>query len=452
MVERDPKSGFEGSYSSLLKTRIGDRFRFLAYQDDKFAINVQPIVGIESETVDTTTISNNSTGLWVYGYIGKYIGFSLDLRNAKINPVKGFDYANLNGGGQGRIGYVKDNVYNYNIFNGYITGKWNWGSISFGKSPISIGYGKFGKIILSEKAPSFPNIRIDVKPVSWLSFSYTHGWLNSLIIDSLSLRQTILPAHPEYNFRQKYYAEHLINWRAFKGFNFTIGESVIYSDQIKPAYLIPLSLFSAVNHYLGESNFADNIANAQIFLQFSSRNHIPKTHLYFTFFIDEMSTKGIGIDPLRNQTAYQTGLSVADFIIPNLTFDIEYSRIRPFVYQHFLPVQTFTQNGYTLGHWIGANADLFSTNINYRIKRGLTIDAYLQLFQKGSLGTSFQQTLPGDYPFLWGNLQTNFTVGVKAQYEIMHDFFLSFQISSLSQNGYNKRTFDSINLGFKYGF
>jgi hypothetical protein len=52
---------------------------------------------------------------------------------------------------------------------------------------MPLGYGNGGKIILSDKAPSAPQFRIDLTPVKWLSFNYAHFWLNSQLIDSTTV-------------------------------------------------------------------------------------------------------------------------------------------------------------------------------------------------------------------------------------------------------------------------
>jgi hypothetical protein len=60
--------------------------------------------------------------------------------------------------------------------------------------------------------------------------------------------------------------------------------------------------------------------------------------LYGSFFIDEIRLGGIAGDSAntRNQTAYQIGMSVADFPFRNISLTMEYSKIRPFAYENFL--------------------------------------------------------------------------------------------------------------------
>ena len=47
------------------------------------------------------------------------------------------------------------------------------------------GYTENGRMVLSNKAPTYPYIRLDYQPFKWLTFNYVHAFLNSNIIDSV---------------------------------------------------------------------------------------------------------------------------------------------------------------------------------------------------------------------------------------------------------------------------
>jgi hypothetical protein len=81
------------------------------------------------------------------------------------------------------------------------------------KDYIEYGYEKFGNLVLSSKAPSFPYIRINLKPVDWFKFTYIHAWLSSLVIDSLKL-----DAYNRDIYRDKYFAWHSLTLTPLKGF------------------------------------------------------------------------------------------------------------------------------------------------------------------------------------------------------------------------------------------
>jgi len=454
----DPKSGFEGEYRSILKAKVGDRFRTFAIQDPNFALNVQPILGLQTESRNGYSYVRNWKGFWAYGYLGKHIGYSVDFR-ATSETGKIDDYLRDFSPETGVIGTKTDyKTFNFNETNVSITGSWEWGKFTIGKNYMPVGYGQGGKIILSDKAPSFPQIRLDVNPKEWLSFNYAHIWLNSLVVDSTSLQSVPGTNRLEYQFKSKFLATHSLTLRPIKNLRFTVGESAVYSDKLRFEYMIPIALFSGMSHYMGEL-VNNSISNSSIFTQLSIRNIPRKTHIYASFFIDELRLNSIDGDSTnsRNQTAYQLGMSVADFPIRNMSIVAEYSRIRPFAYIHFIPEQSYQNSGYNLGHWIGSNADQFFAQMKYRIKRGMEVNIVYQYIRKGSVGVASQQIADNKYlfPFLWGEVKNHEYFSTTFQYELVHDLFLKLgynHSNQANQNNSNKLMNDQFIFGVNFGF
>jgi len=425
---KDPKSGFEGEYKSILRSKIGDRFRYAAFQDENFTMNLQPIIGYETESSNRYSTTNFYKGIWAYGYIGKSIGFSVDFRDHVLSgPLDSLDYKKDFSPEQGRVGIRwNNNTYKYNVLNAQVTAQWKWGHASMGKTPVVLGYGEGGKVIMSEKAPSYPNFRLELAPVKWLSLSYVHGWLNSDVVDSTTIRLTSVKGMNDYEFRPKYLAMHALTFRPIKGLYITAGESVIYSNShFNPVFFVPLITYVGIDHYLG-GNKNNTTSNSQLFFQLSSRNHLKKTHLYGSFFIDEIRLGGIAGDSAntRNQTAYQIGMSVADFPFRNISLTMEYSKIRPFAYENFFNVQTYTNSSYNLGHWLGTNASQVYMSALWRIRRGWHLRTTYQYVQKGDKGIGYMQQFERATPFLWGKVKRYGEWNIETSYEIIHDLFL----------------------------
>ncbi len=448
-IEKNLSEGLtaEKPFQSILQAKNNDRIRFAAYQDKQFAFNIQPIIGYQVESIDNASISQRWIGAWIYGYLGKSIGYSVDFRNSQLNNLTStYDYKKNFSPDQGRIGdlLVNGSRFDFSTINASITAQWKWGHATFGKTPLTFGYGTAGKLILSEKAPTYPQIRLDINPVKWLSFTYAHGWLNSNLVDSSSIYATSVPGRNQFQYRGKYLAFHALTLKPLKGLSFSIGESTIYNDNIKLAYLIPIALFSGMNHYLGEAssgkNATNTISNSQIFLQLSSRNHIPKTHLYGGFFIDEVELSLTGGNAIernnRNHTAYQVGASISDFPLNNLHLTLEYTKVQPFTYVHFIEAQTYQNSNYNLGYWTGANSDQLFAQLHYRVLRGLDIKLMYNYIRKGAIGSGQQQTdFKTNYPFLWGTQRKYDFVQAQVQYEFVHDLF--FKLNFLSGNNTN---------------
>jgi hypothetical protein len=299
---------------------------------------------------------------------------------------------------------------------------------------LNWGYGESGLLVLSDKAPSFPFIRLDLHPTSWLRFNYIHAWLNSDVIDSVASYPTYRTGTTRDVFRNKYLASHTLTLTPVTGLDISLGESIVYSDKLEISYLIPIMFFRLADHYLSNGN-NDAGSNSQFFLGISSRNNLKNTHLYGTWFIDEFTLSGaFNSQNQRNQFGFTLGASVTDLPVNNLTTTVEYTKIYPFVYSHYIPTQTYESSSYLMGHWMGNNADLIYGALNYRFIRGLQATLWAEHIRKGASGAVDQQYEQPQPPFLFG-LRNNYTWwGLDVKYEIMHELFVRAQFQSSLQS------------------
>ena len=399
------------------------RFRLFSYSDSLFKVNVSPILGFKFGSNDGKSNTHFWSGAYFYGYLGNAIGFSFDYRDNAENgdnidmkklftPVTGITPLSRS-----------PKSVQYSEVHTTLSTDWNWGSFTVGKDFLQWGYGESGQLVLSRKAPSFPFIRLDVKPVKWLQFNYFHGWLSSDVIDSNYVYASSREGYNRILFRTKYFASHTLTITPLKGLDVSFGESIIYSDRLEISYLMPLMFFRLADHYLSRQN--NNAGgNSQFFLQVSSRNHLKNTHLYGSMIIDEIRTSGI-FNPKtqRYQLGYMLGGSVADLPVDNLTLTLEYTKIYPFTYEHYIPTQTYENASYNLGDWIGSNADLFYGSIKYKFIRGLQLKLWGQYARKGSRGTADQQQELPQPPFLFGVRNNYSYYGAEIKYEITHELF-----------------------------
>ncbi len=423
------------------KDNLG-RYRLFSYSSNLFKVNFDPILGYEIGKRNGNSYSHLWNGIKFYGYVSNWLGFSFDFRDnaesgKELDKEKEFTP---------ETGVVisrnKPEHFEYSRANTSLNFTWSWGSVLVGKEPIVWGYGESGLLVHSTKAPTYPMIRLDLTFTKWLRFNYFHGWLSSDVIDSSASYPTLREGQERTIIRKKFIASHTLILTPLDGLSVSLGESVIYSDNLEPLYLFPLMFFRAADHYLSNRAGGNNSgANSQFFLGISSRNHIPNTHLYGTFFIDEI-TIGELFNPekQRTQIAFQIGGSVVDFPIDNLTATIEYTKIYPFVYRHYIPTQTYANHDYVLGDWMGHNSDRIYGSLNYRILRGLQVKLWGEYIRKGEDGEVEDQYVVPQPPFLFG-LRTNFTRwGITAKYEIVHDLFVrirynNFLTSEEQENG-----------------
>jgi hypothetical protein len=405
------------------------RWRFFSYGSESFKINAGIILGGEIGSLDKSKRTHFWNGAYAYGYISNILGFSFDFRDntekgntidklKKFSPVTGVNEKS------NRVSavYPADKI-EYSEAKGVLATDWSWGSAAVGKEFLEWGYADNGLIVLSQKPPSFPFIRLDIYPVEWLHFNYFHAWLSSDVIDS-SLIYYSEEGDRRFQFREKYIASHTLTVKPAKGLDISIGESIIYADKLEILYLIPITFFRIADHYLSRQYNAAG-GNAQIFGSVSSRGHLKNTHLYGTLFIDEITLSGL-FDSYkqRNQFGFTLGSSVTDLPINNFTLKLEYSKIFPYVYQHYIPTTTYESASYVLGHWMGNNSDLVYASLKYRFIRGLEALAWLRYIRQGEkadINKIFDQPQP---PFLFG-LRTNYTyLGAQIKYEFLHELFV----------------------------
>ena len=416
-------------HMTYLKKDPAGRWRFFSYGSKDFKMNAGIILGYEIGSRDNERLTHLWNGVYVNGYISDIIGYSFDFRDNTeegktidkqklFTPVTGVNERSS----EGILNYPTDKI-EYSEAKAVLATSWKWGSLAVGKDFLEWGYGDNGLLVLSQKAPSFPFIRLDVSPVDWLSFNYIHAWLESDVIDSVNIYHAD-NGSLRYGFREKYLASHTLTFKPTKGLDISLGESVIYSDKLEILYLIPITFFRLDDHYLSRQLNAAG-SNAQLFFSVSSKNHIKNTHLYGTLLIDELSIGGLfNSNKQRNQFGFTLGSSVVDLPVDNLTLKLEYTKIYPFVYEHYIQTTTYQSASYGLGHWMGSNADQVYGSIKYRFIRGLEAEVWARYIRKGARGEIEDQYKQPQPPFLFG-LRNNYTYfGGQVKYEIMHELFV----------------------------
>ena len=448
---------------TILSYDEGNCLRLFSFKNDLFSMNVSPILGLTIGSRDNEKLTHTWNGIYTYGYLDNYLGFSFDFRDntEKGNSIDKYkDFTPTTGvdarSDRNTLNYAADKM-EYSEAKAVLATDWSWGSLAVGKDFLEWGYGESGLLVLSQKAPSFGFVRLDIKPVDWLKFNYIHGWLSSDVPDSNSFfynrNGTI-----SFSYRNKFIANHSLIITPITGLDLSLGESIIYDDQLEYLYLIPIMFFRAADHHLSRQTNAAG-GNAQFFFSVSSKGQVKNTHLYGTLFIDEITLSGLfDSQKQRNQLGFTLGGSLTDLPIENLTTTIEYTKIYPFVYRHYIQTEDYKSASYPLGHWMGNNADQIYASLNYRFIRGLQAKIWGQYIRKGEEGTYDQQyNIQPQPPFLFG-LRKNYTYfGFDVQYEYTHELFakLKYQTTknSIQQDNlsFNNTTLNEFYFSIYYG-
>jgi hypothetical protein len=444
---------------SLFKKDQNKRWRAGAIVANDFEFYIDPLLGINNFSGTNKNIRQLSNGFELWGTAGKNknLGYQVYYRDyTETGTVTNNFRDESSTPGIILIGAKLNNKINYTDIRANINYSFKKGNISFGKDNIIWGYGENSNIVLSNKAPSYPYIRLDYKPLKWLSFNYTHAWLNSNIADSsLSYFTNTGRIDNDYRllFLQKFIATHSIEIQAMKGLNVAIGESIVYSDKMDPGFLIPINLFKFYDN--NRSNYLIEAgSNGQYFLSVSSRNQIKNTHLYSTLFIDEIKVSAmLDKKESRNQLGYNLGGSITDLFIPYLTIGAEYTRVNPFVYSNLVSAQNYTNYNYSLGDWMGNNFDRAILFARYTPISKLKLVGRYQKIRKGGSGTIYDQYNAQPQPtFLFDYVKTSSDIFLQARYEIINNVNITGSLNLKNSKLENNRIINDKTLQLSLNF
>ncbi|MCJ8209801.1 capsule assembly Wzi family protein [Mucilaginibacter sp. RS28] len=410
------------------RDQYGNR-RLLNVNKGDFLLRADPALTYEYTKGKNKSVFKQASGVALWGQAGKHFSFQayfqdINEKGDGVDSTKKFTPET----GIQRTASINHNLVNYSDVRANITYSWNNGLISIGKDQILYGYGQNGRLIMSDKAPSYPYLRLDYQPLKWLHFNYVFASLQSTVIDSSRTYRTGTNLYGGVRevYVAKYFATHSLSFLLTKGLVLSLGESMISSDSFDPGYLVPLIFYKAYDQYQSRYKITTG-SNGQFFFQASSRNNIPNTHLYASLFIDEIRLGSV-FDPAksRNQLGYNVGASVTDVFIPYLTLGAEYTRINPFVYNNLIPAQTYENQGYSLGEWIGQNADKAILWLSYNPLPRLTTMAQFTYIRKGRDGSVLDQYFAEPQPkFLeQGPVEAQKQLLVEARYEWLHRLYL----------------------------
>lgn len=432
------------------------RLRGLFYSGKDIQLYADPMASVMHVNGLGQSFTQTSNGLQFWGQAGKF-GFQFSYRDYTERGT-GLDSFRAESPETNIIKLFSNNPQkqNFTEVRAHISYAWKNGSISIGKDQLIHGYGENGRIILSDKAPSYPFIRFDYQPLKWLRFHYANAWLNSNIIDSNATYGTGNPVSTgtRIQYIPKYLATHAIIISPKKGIDLSIGESIVYSDKMDLGFLIPINFFKVYDN--NRSNYDIRAgSNGQFFFQGSARNILKNTHFYTTVFIDEIRVSTMfNKQKSRNQLGYTVGASITDIVLPYLTIGTEYTRVNPFVYGNLVPAQLYTQHSAPLGDWMGNNFDRFILFAKYTPIPKLRTYFRIQQIQKGGAGTVVQQyEAEPQPPFLFDFQKKRTDLFMQVGYEWLNNLYFNANYQWLNEERQNgqKLSGSRFSIGVSYG-
>lgn len=415
------------------------------YRDTLLKVRLTPILGLNFMHNDNGNILQRWIGVDFQATIGKHFSIYGSIRDLSNNGDTLSSYFFLNN----KPGYqYKEASYggDFSDSRGGIKYSNSWGSIGLVKDNVVWGDNYHGSNILSGRAPSFPMITLQLKPVKWFELNYIHGWLVSNVLDS-TYHYTDNLNQIYYRPNNKFIAANLLTFMPLRDFRISVGNSIIYAERsIQAAYLIPIAFYKSIDHTLTKGLRTEN-QNSQMFLNISSRN-IKHTHLYGSIFVDELNFDRFLPDNKQvNPISFKGGINVSNFPIDNIVLNAEYTRTTIITYKHSIPALSYASNSYNLGHYLGDNAEELYLSLQLKPMRGLDFkltytDAkhgkefdYIRRGVSNGIASNIESII--SQPSLGEIIWTNRTVGFQAVYEIFNNTYLSFLAEWSKINAYD---------------
>lgn len=375
-------AGFSTNRSDLFSDKVK---YFYAYRGEaaNYYLNV---LGRAVYGQITEPFINNS---WLYDIGFRFRGTLLDKLGYSLMVQKGgvsgsSDFAiTLDPRLKYNFKYVEniENISNYDFTEGYLryhTEPVKDMSFSFqlGREKIKFGYGYGSKLVLSGDHPVLDFFKMDFN-YGIFSFTSLHASTVGNFSDDRELNYT------------KFIALNRFKLHFNNVIEFGLGENIIYSGRgIDLAYLNPFAFYKFEEMSLQDRD------NGALWLDFQT-HLIKNLELQGTYFLDDNPLGNLqDFSNFINKTGYQLGAFwYSPFSINDLSIVLEYTRIRPYVYSHTNPKNSYTAWNQILGHQIGPNSDEIYTRISYNVNEWIRLNFEYQYIRHGENIYDSQNTL-----------------------------------------------------------
>ncbi|TSA26944.1 MAG: hypothetical protein D4R68_06460 [Ignavibacteriales bacterium] len=368
--------GEQAGFSKNGTDFISDKMRYVyAFRNDdvNFYLNVlgRAMYG-QSFKPKITNAELYDIGFRFRGTLFDKLGYSLTVQKGGVSGSPDFAPI-LDPRLKYNFKYIEniENISNYDFTEGYLryySEPVKDMSLAFqiGREKIKLGYGYESKFVLSGDHPLLDFFRIN--------FNYGIFSFTSLHASTVG----------EFNADRSKDFTKLIALNRFKLhfknlLDFGLGEGVIYSGRgLDLAYLNPLAFYKFEEMSLQDRD------NGVLWLDLQT-NCFKNLEFQFTFFLDDDPLGNLqDLSNYINKTGYQIGAFwYSPFSIDDLSLVFEYTRIRPYVYSHDNPKDTYTAFGQLLGHNIGPNSDQIFMRIAYNFNEKIRFNFDYQYIRHG---------------------------------------------------------------------
>lgn len=386
---------------------------------------------------------NSSGGEWHYEDKPISInGFGLGARTVLDNWAIEAQYIQI-----GLFGNINDDIMNFSSNQSfpYIDGSkdadgyWNeyaTTKISYNKKFFRFDVGKFDRhwgpglraIHISNKPPSYPQFGFEWQIKDNLKLTYFHGFLKSNIPDSsLAIYYQNQFSKRSLNISRSI-AAHRLEWTPLDKLTIGMNESVIYAVRgFDIHYLLAIIPLYQIENYLGDTD------NVQLGCDITY-TLTPKSTVYLSFFMDELTPEWIFKKDNHNWFAWQFGLNMKNILFKSDYFTCEYNWTDHRIYKHKFPVNDYYSHDQPLGFWAGPHAEEFIVSYEAQFK----IMKFLSKLSIAKRGQLTEQMLEDNYNSV---SYTRYTGIIPFESRIVFS-------NQLSRNIWNDK--GSIKIGFQW--
>jgi capsule assembly protein Wzi len=317
------------------------------YKDSANNVKISPLAsvdGIYRKQPDSAgSVLMGNLGVRLFGSLGKHFGYYLQVTNGAVFA------------GDRLIALEEDDRLGQNIkfaklgsdfdfSESHLRFEYDWFYATIGRESRQLGAGMNQRVFMSTYAPPIDAISIGAK-FETFEYKFTHGSLLALPDDSTKGVgfYTTIPS--------KYMAMHRFAVKPAWG-EIAFWESVIYSGRgMDLAYLNPLSFFKTLEHSLRDRD------NSMMGLDATVRV-IDGVQIKGSFILDDIIFDSVGTEYWSNKWAWN--IAVFTSLIKNLDIGIEYSKVKPYMFSHFNPQNSMTNDSLLFGGYLMPNSDQWS--------------------------------------------------------------------------------------------
>ncbi len=345
-----------GHYWRPLRSLYGNRVDFLAWREGDAEIHLNPLIVRERSWTSADTLPSararhrDRNGFAVWGTFGRCVGFSVLVTDTREWGAPSYTKRmNITAPGLGFVNGFGDHL-EHDETEAFLSLALPGGLVGFGKMTTVWGPGRWGHLLLSGAAPSFDQIRLQLR-TGRLSLVWLYGFL----------RFYQVPYHHTLPPPRKAIAAHRLVFRARRNLTLAFSEAVVFGRRwFVPGYANPIMFYRSAEHFWGDEDNAVMGADVQW-------RPLAGLELYGEGLLDDFSVKKAGTGWYGDKWAVLLGARGAwTFWGGDWTATVEYARIRPYVYSHKDSLTSYAHFVTVLGHPVGPNSEVWNAEVAYR--------------------------------------------------------------------------------------